>query len=83
MKDYFEELDKLEKYENVLYRINDDGFHYCFDSYSNFDEIEDSEFHRLREAYLKASRNLESYLAETINGLQNTLDTIDEEQNED
>lgn len=83
MKDYFEELDKLEKYENVLYRIEHEGFHYCFDSYSNFDEIEDIEFHRLREAYLKTSRDLESYLEAMVKGLQNTLDTIDEEQNED
>lgn len=38
----------LEKWENVRYRIDNEGFEYCFQHYSRFDEIEDDEFHKLR-----------------------------------
>lgn len=51
-----------EERQKVLSRIDNEGFHYCFESYSSFREIKDKEFHRLREAYLKAARDLEDYL---------------------
>lgn len=38
----------LEKWGNVRYRIDNEGFEYCFKHYSRFDEIEDDEFHKLR-----------------------------------
>ena len=65
--------DELEKYENVAYRMNAEGFHYCFDSYSNFDEIEDIEFHKLRETYLKVSRNLELHVNTMISRLHKKI----------
>ena len=60
---------KIEDAEYVLQRINQEGFHYCFTHYSNFSEIEDNEFHRLRLASLAASRVLETYIKDqSING---------------
>jgi hypothetical protein len=72
--------DELEKFQNVEYRMDAEGFHYCFESYSSFQEIEDTEFHRLREAYLTASRNLEIYVNKTIDSL---LETIDNDESQD
>lgn len=46
----------------VAYRMDDEGMHYCFKYYSTFEEIEDPEFHRLREAYLAAAEALETYV---------------------
>lgn len=48
----------------VKYRIEEEGFDYCFRCYSNFDEIEDPEFHRLRILYLEAAKALEKYVKE-------------------
>ena len=46
--------------------INNEGFHYCFDSYSYFEEITDKKFHELREKYLEAARNLENYVNQDV-----------------
>jgi hypothetical protein len=46
----------------VLSKIENEGFDYCFIDYSDFKEIDDEEFHRLREAYVKAHTELEAYL---------------------
>jgi hypothetical protein len=49
-----------KKYINVA--IDNEGFHYCFVNYSDFDDIEDEEFHILRKNYLEAAIKLEKYL---------------------
>jgi hypothetical protein len=72
--------DELEKFQNVEYRMDAEGFHYCFDGYSSFQEIEDTEFHKLREAYLTASRNLEKYVDSKIVEL---IDKIEENESQD
>lgn len=51
-----------ENFKYVQYKMHDEGFHYCFNDYSNFDEIEDERFHELRLAYLKAANELENYI---------------------
>jgi Zn-finger domain-containing protein len=60
---------KLDKLENELEKVNflrnkmkNEGFHYCFKHYSNWDEIEDEEFHKLRKYYLQYAELLENYL---------------------
>ena len=53
---------KLKDVKYVLSKIDDEGFDYCFLHYSDFREIEDEEFHRLRDNYLKAQKQLEEYL---------------------
>jgi hypothetical protein len=42
--------------------IHNEGFDYCFQSYSNFHEVKDEEFHKLRLAYLNAAKALEEYV---------------------
>ena len=46
----------------VCGKIDNEGFDYCFISYSNFEEIKDEKFHELREKYIKTKNELESYL---------------------
>ncbi len=48
---------------NYVHRCMDiEGFHYCFCSYSWFEEIEDEEFHKLRKAYVDAAFQLREYI---------------------
>jgi len=46
----------------VVDTIDNEGFDYAFRHYSDFKEIEDVEFHRLRQAYEDAAEALEEYL---------------------
>ena len=46
---------QLEDFEMVRYRMNTEGFHYCFKHYSSFIDVDDDEFHRLRNKYLEVS----------------------------
>lgn len=54
--------EEKENWESVQYRMHDEGFHYCFDGYSDWKEIKDKKFHELRQAYLKAAKELETYI---------------------
>lgn len=51
-----------EQIEYVSNKIRDEGFHYCFNSYSDFPNIEDKKFHKLRLAYIKSADKLENYV---------------------
>jgi predicted deacetylase len=42
--------------------MDDEGFAYCFDGYSQWDEIEDEEFHRLRNDFLKSMKDFKDYI---------------------
>ncbi len=53
---------KKKEQQYVHDTIDNEGFHYAFVHYSDFEEIADPEFHRLREEYKKASRALADYL---------------------
>lgn len=61
---------QLEDFQKVRYRMEDEGFHYCFKSYSEFEEVEDAKFHELRLAYLEAADNLETYVYNQIRKLE-------------
>ena len=51
-----------------LNRMKEEGFHYCFESYSDWNEIKDKKFHKLRLSYLKSVEDLEKYVKQkTIN----------------
>ena len=52
----------MNDFNNVRYRMDAEGLHYCFDGYSDWHEIQDPEFQRLRKAYLDAAAALESYV---------------------
>jgi hypothetical protein len=53
-KEINEKKIEIEDFERVSCRIKDEGFHYCFTGYSNWSEIKDEEFHRLRRNYLES-----------------------------
>lgn len=54
--------DEKEIWRDVQYRMDAEGFHYCFDGYSSWEEIQDEEFHRLRLNYLQSAKQLEEYV---------------------
>lgn len=47
---------------NVWYAIDNEGFDYCFRSYSSFDEITDPKFRKLYDKYCEAANKLEEYV---------------------
>jgi hypothetical protein len=47
----------------VIEDIENEGLDYTFESYTNYEEIDDPEFHRRRLAYLRASKALRDYLS--------------------
>jgi hypothetical protein len=51
-----------ELWRSVNYRMREEGFDYCFDGYSNWEEIKDERFHQLRKNYLEAAANLRQYI---------------------
>ena len=46
----------------VASKIENEGFHYAFIHYSNYEDIKDKKFHELRSAYIDAVKNLSEYL---------------------
>jgi len=46
----------------IMSCIDNEGFDYTFVHYTDFNEIKDDEFHKLREAYLDAREALREYL---------------------
>lgn len=48
--------------KRVKSAIEQEGIDYCFESYSDWSEIENNEFHALRENYLNARRRLLSFV---------------------
>ena len=72
-----EKIDKLyeqlENFEMVRYRMDAEGFHYCFRHYSSFEEVEDEKFHSLRESYIKITEELEEYVESKINQIQDEI----------
>lgn len=64
-----DKLEQLEDFEMVQYRMDAEGFHYCFKHYSSFDEIDDPKFHELRLAYLAAADSLAEYVDSKITNL--------------
>jgi hypothetical protein len=54
-------MNKKEK-EFIKEVIENEGFDYAFTQYSSFDEIEDSEFHKLINQYVEAQRKLKNYI---------------------
>jgi len=57
-----QEEDDLGLWKSVQYRMGEEGFDYCFESYSRWDEIKDEEFHRLRKEFLRTMSELRNYI---------------------
>jgi len=58
--------DELENWQSVQYRMDDEGFDYCFENYSSWDEIKDEEFHRLRLGFLQHMKELREYIDKKV-----------------
>ncbi len=58
--------EELENWERVQYRMDEEGFDYCFESYSRWDEIKDEEFHRLRLGFLQSMEDLRNYINQKV-----------------
>ena len=70
-----QEEDNLELWESVQYRMDEEGFDYCFESYSHWDEIKDEEFHRLRLGFLQSMGDLRNYINKKVEeGREKELD---------
>lgn len=52
---------KEEDLELIQTSVEHEGFDYCFVWKSSFPEIKDEKFHKLREAYVKAQKELAEY----------------------
>jgi len=64
--------EELDNWENVNYRMVEEGFDYCFRSYSFFDEIKDADFHNLRLQYIEVANKLEKYIKNKVNVLRSS-----------
>jgi hypothetical protein len=54
--------EELENWENVQYRIDEEGFEYCFKHYSSWEEIKDEKFHQMTLEVLKQMEELINYI---------------------
>jgi len=73
-KELFFLEEELEKYQNVIYRIESEGVGYTFKRYSTFEEIEDEEFHKLRKYLIQHIDLMDFYLKKRINGLEKKIE---------
>jgi hypothetical protein len=74
--------EEAENWNNVHYRMDAEGFHYCFEHYSSFKEIKDEKFHELREKYLEVAKELEEYVKNKVNEANWELEYDDEDEDE-
>lgn len=52
-----------KEFQYVLDTIENEGFEYAFTSYTDFKkEVKDPKFHKLRLAFLNATKNLAEYV---------------------
>jgi hypothetical protein len=57
-----DKITQEENWRSVKYRIKEEGMDYCFEGYSDWKEIIDEEFHKLRKAYLESAKKLREYV---------------------
>jgi glutamate/tyrosine decarboxylase-like PLP-dependent enzyme len=75
--------EEAENWNNVHYRMKEEGFHYCFKHYSSFKEIKDEKFHELREKYLEVAKELEQYITNKNNEANWELEYDDDEDEDE
>lgn len=71
--------EEIENWNDVKYRMEEEGFHYCFKHYSSFNEINDEKFHELRLKYLESARLLEEYILAKCEEGEEQLNESDDE----
>jgi hypothetical protein len=52
----------------VRYCMDNEGLDYCFRNYSEFEEVQDEEFQKLRKAYVDAAEALDTYVKDHSEG---------------
>ncbi len=70
--------EQLENWHNVDYRMNNEGFEYCFKHYSSFSEIEDEEFHNLRTSLLTQMDTMRKLVHSRIEDVHNKIDELED-----
>jgi hypothetical protein len=73
-KELFFLEEELEKFQDVAYRIKNEGVEYTFKKYSTFDEIEDKEFHKLRKYLIEHIDLMDFYLKKRIDELEKKIE---------
>ena len=64
----------LENFRAVHYRMDNEGMDYCFESYSSWNEIEDEEFHKLRQEFLDSMKKIREYVDNKVEVLTEQVD---------
>lgn len=73
-KELFFLEEELEKFQDVVYRIKNEGVEYTFKKYSTFEDIEDKEFHKLRKYLIEHINLMDFYLKKRIDGLEKKIE---------
>jgi hypothetical protein len=66
--------EELDDFRAVQYRMINEGIDYCFEHYSSFKEIEDEEFHKLRQEFLDSMKKIREYVDNKIETLSEQVD---------
>jgi hypothetical protein len=56
--------EERDNWELLTFKMESEGFDYCFRKYSRWNEIEDETFHTLKETYNQIANQLETYINE-------------------
>jgi hypothetical protein len=56
--------------ESLHYRKREEGFDYCFIGYSSWEELKDEKFHKLRLKYIEAQKELDNYIEELFDSIE-------------
>ena len=59
--------------------MDEEGFDYCFESYSRFEEIKDEEFHKLRLEFLESMKKIREYVKDKIDNYEEEYEDYDNE----
>jgi hypothetical protein len=70
--------EELENWKSLQYRIREEGIEYCFKHYSDFSEIEDEQFHQLRNSMLEIMDLVDMYVIGKIDELETQISEEDE-----
>jgi DNA-directed RNA polymerase subunit F len=70
--------DERDKWAMVQYRMEDEGMEYCFIHYSSFQEIQDEEFHTLKNQLVDLMNQMEQFVANKIEDIDNQIYNLDE-----
>ena len=75
------EFDNEEEYDDFMAKLDSEGFDYAMTDYSDWEEIHDEKFHKLRRAYLKARQALLDYI--DLDGWYDSCNEDDDDDDDD